>query len=92
MWLGPSTKGLYKHYFQRVMDVFTCNGDNSFTRILAYLEASTDDFFKKQDRYTTHSKLQPKLNVLSNLVCTWLTLGGNKSLEKPRRGAISTEY
>lgn len=70
----------------------SCNGDNSFTRILAYLQASTDDFFKKQDLHTVHSKLQPKLSVLSNLVHTWLTLGENKALEKPMRGVISLEY
>lgn len=49
-------------------------------------------FFKKQDLHTVHSKLQPKLSVLSNLVHTWLTLGENKALEKPMRGVISLEY
>lgn len=83
MWLQPSTKGPYEHYFQHVMDVFTCNADNSFTRILAYPQASTDDFLKK-DLHTVPIKLSPKLDVLSNLVATLLILEGISLLRNPQ--------
>ena len=61
MWLEPSPKGLTSVAFN-VMDSFTNNGDNSFTRISAYLEVPTDDSLKTR---SSHYPLKSVMKVRS---------------------------